>query len=153
MLTQHLVVAVENLSWSCCFPSFLTSGHRGRGVMRNGNVAWIKQLFGLQGRSWKSLLSSLERSSQQALQRQQQEGPGRLGQTQGEAHLLFWWLCCEKKHLEHMALYPGMVKPAGASGSGQVAICGVLCSRLCSGYSYVLEKLQNPMLAFKCQVF
>lgn len=44
----------------------LTSGHGGAGgVMRNGNVAWIEELFELQGRTWEAsaLLSGKEFSA------------------------------------------------------------------------------------------
>lgn len=44
--------------------------------MENENIAWIEQPFGLQGGHGKSLISSLEKSTQQHFQRQQQEGPG-----------------------------------------------------------------------------
>lgn len=62
--------------WSYFFPTFLTSGQGGggEGVMENKNIAWIEQSFGLQGGTCKSLISSLEKSSQQHIQRQQQEG-------------------------------------------------------------------------------
>lgn len=93
-------------------------------------------LFGLQGRTWKSLLFSLERNQAKGNSRKVQADWDRLRErlTGFSDGSLSW-----------------NGKPAGASGSDQPATCGA-CAQCCSGYSYVLENLQNPMLAFKCQV-
>lgn len=147
-MTQHLVVAVKNLSWTCFFSSFLTSGHRGSGYHEKWKRCLDRAaLFGLQGRTWKSLHFSLERNQAKGSSRKVQADWDRLrerltGFTDGFV---------VRKAFGAYGSLSWNGKLAGASVSGQPAICGA-CAQCCSGYSYVLENLQNPMLAFKCQV-
>ena len=78
--------------------------------MKNGSIAWIEQLFGLQGRTWEesAFLSGKEflaTNPKAVSSKTVQADCDRLRRGSPAFLVALLW----KKHLEHMALYPGMV--------------------------------------------